>query len=313
MAGAARLLAERVVSNVSSVLYGLEEQALMIVAALVAGGHVLLEGVPGVAKTSLARAVAASLRLSFRRIQFTPDLLPSDIIGTVVYDQRSGEFRVRRGPIFANIVLADEINRASPRTQSALLEAMQERQVTIEGETYRLPEPFMVIATQNPVEMEGTFPLPEAQLDRFLARVVVPLPDRRGIREILAVAERGGGGEAVARLEPVAGPEEVEAARREAASVRVDPELLDYIAALVEESHRLPGVRLGASPRAGVALLRFSKALAALEGRGYLIPDDVKRAARYVLPHRLVLGLDAEAPADRLVEELLRRVPVPVP
>ncbi len=313
MAGAARLLAESVVDNVSRVLYGLERQARLIVAALVAGGHVLLEGVPGVAKTALARAVARSLRLEFRRVQFTPDLLPSDIIGTVVYDQRSGEFRVRRGPVFTNILLADEINRASPRTQSALLEAMQERQVTIEGRSYRLPEPFMVIATQNPVEMEGTFPLPEAQLDRFLARIVIPLPDRRGVREILRVAERGGGLEAVDSLEPVAGPGEVEEARREAAAVRVDDELLDYIAALVEESHRLPGVRLGASPRAGVALLRYAKALAAMEGRGYLIPDDVKEAARYVLPHRLVLGLEAEERPERLVEELLKRVPVPVP
>ena len=309
---AVRELVSRVGAEIGKVVYGLEEQVRIVVVSLIVGGHVLLEGVPGVAKTTLAKALAGSLSLSFKRIQFTPDLLPSDIIGTVVYDPRSGVFRVRKGPIFANIVLADEINRASPRTQSALLEAMQEKQVTIEDKTYRLEEPFFVIATQNPVEMEGTFPLPEAQLDRFLVKVTIPMPPRDVLRRVLQglrVIEEW-------PVRPVAGAGDVLAAREAVWSVEARDPVLDYILDIVEASHRHPDVRLGASPRAAIALLQLSRGLAASEGRDYVIPDDVKLAARYVLPHRLILRPEAEAEERRpedVVEEILREVPVPVP
>ncbi|ALL00249.1 MoxR-like ATPase [Pyrodictium delaneyi] len=305
-------LAERVTSEVSKVVYGLEEELRIILAALLAGGHVLLEGVPGVAKTTLAKALASSMKLEFKRIQFTPDLLPSDIIGTMVYDQRSGEFRLRRGPVFTNILLADEINRASPRTQSALLEAMQERQVTIEGQTLSLPEPFLVIATQNPIELEGTFPLPEAQIDRFLVKVVIPMPGREVLRRILR------GLETIESwpVEPVASREDVVEARKAIWSVEVSDPVLDYIIDLVEETHRHPDVRLGAGPRAAIALQQVARALAAMEGRSYVIPDDVKTAARYVLVHRIILKPEAEAEGRRpedVLDTILSKVPVPVP
>ena len=309
---AVRVLAERVLGEVRKVVYGLDEQLKIVFASFLAEGHILLEGVPGVAKTTLAKAFASSLALSFKRIQFTPDLLPSDVIGTMVYDQRTGEFRLRKGPIFANIVLADEINRASPRTQSALLEAMQERQVTIEGNTLKLPEPFVVIATQNPIEFEGTFPLPEAQLDRFLVKVVIPRPPRQVLKLVL----RNYGVIREWPIKPVASGEDVLRAQRAIWSVRVSDDILDYIVELVEETHRHPHVRLGGSPRAAIALQQLSRALAAMEGRDYVIPDDVKLAARYVLPHRIILKPEAEVEgvtAERVVEEVLRSVRVPVP
>jgi len=305
-------LAEKVAREVSKVVYGLEDELKIIMASLLVGGHVLLEGMPGVAKTTLAKALASSMRLEFRRIQFTPDLLPSDIIGTMVYDQRSGEFRLRRGPVFTNILLADEINRASPRTQSALLEAMQERQVTIEGNTLPLPEPFLVIATQNPIEMEGTFPLPEAQLDRFLVKVSMPMPGREVLRRILR------GLETIEKwpVEPVVSRDEILEARRAIWRVEVSDPVVDYIIDLVEGTHRHPDVRLGASPRAAIALQQLARALAAMEGRSYVIPDDVKTAARYVLAHRIILRPEAEAegrqPED-VVESILSSVRVPVP
>ena len=305
-------LADLVLGEVSRVVYGLREEARVVLASLIVGGHVLIEGVPGVAKTTLAKALASALDLSFKRIQFTPDLLPSDIIGTMVFDQRSGEFRLRKGPVFANIVLADEINRASPRTQSALLEAMQERQVSIEGETLKLPEPFMVIATQNPVELEGTFPLPEAQLDRFLARVVIRRPGREVLKQVLRglrVIEEW-------PVRPVAGAKEVLEARETVWGVEVSDPVLDYIIDLVEASHEYPGVELGASPRAAIALQQLSRALAAMSGRDYVIPDDVKLAARYVLPHRIILSPEAEAEGlttERVVQEILEKTRVPIP
>ncbi|AEM38912.1 ATPase associated with various cellular activities AAA_3 [Pyrolobus fumarii 1A] len=307
-----RSLAERVLGQVRKVVYGLDEQLKILLASLLAEGHVLLEGVPGVAKTTLAKAFASSMSLSFKRIQFTPDLLPSDVIGTMVYDQKSGEFRLKKGPIFANIVLADEINRASPRTQSALLEAMQERQVTIEGNTLRLPEPFMVVATQNPIEFEGTFPLPEAQLDRFLVKIVVPRPSREVLKQVL----RNYGVIREWPIEPVATAEDVLEARRAVWSVRVSDSVLDYIVEIVEATHRHPHVRLGGSPRAAIAMQQLSRALAAMEGRDYVIPDDVKLAARYVLPHRIILKPEAEVEGvtpEAVVEEVLKSVPTPVP
>ncbi|BEP17225.1 MoxR family ATPase [Pyrofollis japonicus] len=309
---AVKRLSNTVLAEVSKVVYGLGEQAKIIVASLIVGGHVLVEGVPGVAKTTLAKAIASSLDLSFKRIQFTPDLLPSDIIGTMVFDQRSGEFRLRKGPIFANIVLADEINRASPRTQSALLEAMQEKQVSIEGNTLKLPEPFMVIATQNPIELEGTFPLPEAQLDRFLVKVVIHRPPRDVLKQVLRsvrVIEEW-------PVKPVAGARDVLAAREAVWSVEVSEPVLDYIVDLVEATHEEQGVELGASPRAAIALQQLARVLAAMDGRDYVIPDDVKYAARYVLPHRVILRPEAEAEGltpERVIENVLSRVRVPVP
>jgi len=305
-------LADRVLGEVSKVVYGLEKETRIILASLIVGGHVLIEGVPGVAKTTLAKAIASSLDLSFKRIQFTPDLLPSDIIGTLIFDQRTGEFRLRKGPIFANIVLADEINRASPRTQSALLEAMQERQVSIEGNTLRLPEPFMVIATQNPVELEGTFPLPEAQLDRFLVKVPIRRPGRDVLKRVLKslrVIERW-------PISPVAGAKDVLEAREAVWSVEVSEPVLDYIIDLVDATHEYPGVELGASPRAAIALQQLARALAAIAGRDYVIPDDVKVAARYVLPHRIVLAPEAEAEGltpEAVVENVLEKTRVPIP
>ena len=291
-----------------------ERELKLLAACLIAQGHALLEGVPGVAKTTMAKALAKLLDLDFRRIQMTPDLLPLDIIGFYIYDQRTGEFRLRKGPIFTNILLADEINRASPRTQSALLEAMQERQVTIEGRTFRLEEPFMVVATQNPIEMEGTFPLPEAQLDRFLVKIETGYPSTRGFKEMLKRIDEID--RAVEELTPVISREEVVKASEEARSVRVDDSIYDYIVAIVEATREHPAVRLGGSPRAGIAILRLARAWAYLEGRSYVIPDDVKAVAVPALIHRIILKPEYEVegvtPA-RVVNEVLEKVPVPKP
>ncbi len=307
-----RELAEKIMQEITKVVYGLEEEIKIVLASLIVGGHVLLEGVPGVAKTTLAKALADSLDLKFKRIQFTPDLLPSDIIGTMIYDQEAKRFRVRKGPIFANIVLADEINRASPRTQSALLEAMQERQVTIENQTYKLEEPFFVIATQNPIEMEGTFPLPEAQLDRFLVKVIIPLPSRDTLRRILleyqTIEEWP--------VRKVASGKDILGARKAIWGIKLRDEVVEYILDLVEATHKHPDVRLGAGPRAAIALMQLGRALAALDGRDYVIPDDVKTAARYVLIHRIILRPEAEAEgrtAETVVNNILASVKVPVP
>ena len=309
---AVKQLVESVRREVGKVVYGLDREVEIILATIIADGHVLLEGVPGVAKTTLAKAIASSLDLSFKRIQFTPDLLPSDIIGTMVFDERTKEFRLRRGPIFANIVLADEVNRASPRTQSALLEAMQEKQVTIEGETHRLPEPFTVIATQNPIELEGTFPLPEAQLDRFTTKIVIEMPGREILLEILrklrTIVEWP-----VAR---VATAKDILEARKLLWEVEVSDPVREYIVSLVEATHRHRDVRLGASPRAAIALQQIARALAAFEGRDYVIPDDVKKAAPYVLVHRVILKPEAElegVTGETVVKDVLASVEVPVP
>ncbi len=298
----------------SGLLIEKEREIKLIVACLIARGHALLEGVPGVAKTSMAKAIAKLLGLDFRRIQMTPDLLPLDIIGFYIYDQRTGEFRLKKGPIFTNILLADEINRASPRTQSALLEAMQERQVTIEGNTFRLEEPFMVIATQNPIEMEGTFPLPEAQLDRFLVKIETGYPTPRGFRELLKRIDEIEAG--IESLKPVVSRSEVVQAIEEAKKVRVDDSIIDYIASIVEATREHPAVKLGGSPRAGIAILRLARAWAYLEGRNYVIPDDVKAVAVPALIHRVILKPEYEIEGvtpTKVVEDILGRVPVPKP
>ena len=283
-------LSDRILAEVSKVIVGKTEELKLIEACLFAGGHVLLEGVPGVAKTSMAKALASSLGLKFDRIQFTPDLLPSDIIGTYIFDQKVSDFKIRKGPIFGNIILADEINRASPKTQSALLEAMQERQVTIEGTTMPLPAPFIVLATQNPIDFEGTYPLPEAQIDRFLMRVEIGYPTRA--ETILMLKNLRGIMET--KVVPVADEKSLQSVIPSAVwSVNVDDSIRGYIADIVEASRSHPAVRLGGSPRAATSLQTSSAAIASIEGRGYVIPDDVKRVAPYVLAHRIVLRQEA--------------------
>ena len=312
MASKLSKIVRRILDQAQEIIVGKEKELKLLIATIIVDGHVLLEGVPGVAKTLMAKTIARSFNLSFKRIQFTPDLLPSDIIGTMVFDEKTKEFRLRKGPVFANIVLADEVNRASPRTQSALLEAMQEKQVTIEGETYKLPEPFTVIATQNPIELEGTFPLPEAQLDRFTTKIVIPIPDRKILLEVLrklkTITEWP--------VRPVASGENVLDARKALWSITVSDPVMDYIVSLVEATHRHPDVRLGASPRAAIALQQVSRALAAFNGRDYVIPDDVKKAAPYILLHRIILKPEAEVEGvtpEKVVREVLNTVEVPVP
>ncbi|ADM27685.1 ATPase associated with various cellular activities AAA_3 [Ignisphaera aggregans DSM 17230] len=307
-----RGVVENLISN--GLLIEKEYELKLIVSSLLARGHVLLEGVPGVAKTSMAKAIAKAFGLEFKRIQMTPDLLPMDIIGFYVYDSSTGEFRFRKGPIFTNILLVDEINRASPRTQSALLEAMQERQVTVEGVTYKLDEPFIVIATQNPIEMEGVFPLPEAQLDRFLVRIFTGYPSTKGFKELLKKIdeiERG-----IEAIKPMATKEDVLEAIKAVESIRVDDSIYDYIVAIVEATRKHPAVRLGASPRAGIAILRLSKAWAYLEGRNYVIPDDVKTVALPVLNHRIIIRPEYEVEGtspQRVIDDILKSVSVPKP
>lgn len=291
-----------------------ELELKLITSALLARGHVLMEGVPGVAKTYTSKAIAGLLGLGFKRVQMTPDLLPSDIIGYYVYDQKTGSFVLKKGPIFTNILLVDEINRASPRTQSALLEAMQERQVTIEGEVFKLEEPFMVIATENPIEMEGVFPLPEAQLDRFLLRIETSYPSRPGLIRITKKADEID--EAIRNIKPLITREEVLEEVKIVSSIYVDESIYEYMASLVEETRKHPAIKLGASPRAAIALLKTAKAWAFINGRNYVIPDDVKTVARYVLPHRLIIKPELEiqgVSTTRIIEELISKIPVPRP
>jgi MoxR-like ATPase len=280
----------------------------LLLTALYARGHVLLEGVPGVAKTTLAKAFASTLHCSFKRIQFTPDLLPSDITGTYVLSPADGAFRLREGPIFAQVVLGDEINRAPAKTQSALLEAMQETQATIDGETRPLPRPFLVIATQNPVEQAGTYPLPEAQIDRFLLRLVIGYPTAEQERDIL---ERFG--RALPALNSVLEPETVLAIQAMVSEVHAEGSVLDYVVRLCGATRAHPHVLLGASPRASLSLLQAAKALALQAGRGHLLPDDVKRLALPVLSHRIVLTQDAQmegVTGESVVRSLLEKVSV---
>ncbi len=307
---------ERVLNEVGKVVIGQELVLRQIVAGLLANGHVLIEGVPGIAKTLMAKALARALGLTFSRIQFTPDLMPSDVTGTMVFDMQATSFRFKRGPIFANIVLADEINRTPPKTQAALLEAMEERQVTVDGTPYPLPQPFFVLATLNPIEYEGTYPLPEAQLDRFLLKVIVDYPDEMDEREILRHAHRGVNihKRVETEIQPVADAETVLAVQESVDAVTVIDEVVNYITSLVRQSRQLFAVRLGASPRAGVYWLRVAKAWAALQGREFVIPDDVKAVAKPILRHRLLLKPEAELEGltpDAVIEALLDSVPVP--
>ena len=303
---------DRIVGAVAKVAVGHEATVDRILSALLVGGHVLLEGVPGVAKTLVANAVARALGLEFRRAQFTPDMLPSDLTGTMTL--HGGELVFRPGPVFTSVLLADEINRTPPKTQAALLEAMEERQVTIEGQPRPLPDPFVVLATQNPVEYEGTYPLPEAQLDRFLFKLELGYPDEEAERAILALRHRGVRPVTLDDVQAVVDVSELRAAQREIDATGVSDEVANYVTAIVRATRTLPSVELGASPRAGVHLLAAAKAAARLDERGYVTPDDVVSVAPDVLRHRLLLRPEAELERyrpDDAVRAALEAVPVP--
>jgi MoxR-like ATPase len=307
-----REVAARLQANVERVIVGKSDVVRLVLAALLCEGHILLEDVPGIGKTTLAKAIARSLDCSFRRIQFTPDLMPADITGIHYYNQKLGEFAFREGPLIAQVVLADEVNRATPRTQAALLEAMEERQLTVEGVTTLLPRPFLVMATQNPVELEGTFPLPEAQLDRFLLRLKLGYPDEEGEDEILQRFETAN---PLDDLMPVTTAEELLRMIGALQRLHVDSVVRRYAVRIVRETRVEPSFELGASPRASLGLFRAARAYAAMSGRDFVLPDDVKTMAPHVIPHRLILSSQARLrgrDADEVFAEILQRVPAPV-
>ena len=304
--------AERIRENVARVIVGKDTVVEHAIVALMSEGHILLDDVPGLDKTVLAKSLARSLDLRFRRIQFTPDLTPADVTGSNVYNQQSGAFEFRPGPLLAQLVLADEINRASPRTQAALLEAMEERQITVDGETRPMERPFLVIATQNPVEMEGTFPLPEAQLDRFLLRLRIGYPSAEEEDAILARFERS---QPLETLQPVVRADDLRDLTRAMEQVQVHERVRGYMVDVVRATREEAAFELGASPRAALGLLRASRALAAIRGRSYVLPDDVQEMARVVLPHRLLLSSQSRLrsrTSEDVLESVIRQVPVPV-
>jgi len=305
-------LADRVIGNLQRVIHAPDETLQFSFLCLLAEGHLIIEDFPGVGKTSLAKVLARSIDCAFSRLQFTPDLLPSDVTGVNVFNQRSNEFEFRPGPVFANILLVDEINRASPKTQAALLECMQERQVTVDGVSYQLPPPFMVMATQNPIEYEGTYPLPEAELDRFTMRIAIGYPPLADEAKMLSVQATD---QPLDRLECVASAEELMEAIDDARRVFVEESLNRYVVTLLRQTRSDSRLYLGASPRAGIALMRVAKARAVVSGRDYVEPDDVKTVAPTVLAHRLILAPEARSSgldAEDLVRSVLERTPVPV-
>ena len=307
----ARSIAHRIAENVERVIIGKREQVELAVMTLMCAGHLLVEDVPGVGKTMLARSLARSSGCAFARIQFTPDLLPTDVTGVSIYNQKSGDFQFRPGPLLTQIVLADEINRATPKTQSALLEAMEERQVTVDGVTHRTPQPFMVMATQNPIEYEGTFPLPEAQLDRFLIRLELGYP---GAHDEVAMMDRQLHSHPLEELEQVCGPEDVAALQAAVHDIYVDVLIKQFIVALTDATRNHDSVYLGASPRGSLALQRLGQARALLDGRDFVLPDDIGALAYPTLGHRLILNAQARVKgltAAQVVEQCRERLPVP--
>ncbi len=307
----AQEIANRIVENVEKVMVGKRSPVQLTVLGLLCQGHMLIEDVPGVGKTVLAKALSKSIGCIFQRIQFTPDMLPSDVTGVSVFNQKNREFEFRPGPIHAQIVLVDEINRATPKTQSALLEAMEERQVTVDGHTYRLEPPFMVLATQNPIEYEGTFPLPEAQLDRFLLRIQLGYPDKEQEVEIL---DRQQFIHPLEELEQVVTVEELKSAQNAIKEIYIDQHIKDYIVEIVRRTRQHPDVYLGSSPRGALAIYRLSQARAAIFGRDFVLPDDVKALAGAALNHRIIVGPAArikDIEPTTIIEEILDRVPVP--
>jgi MoxR-like ATPase len=305
-------IARRLRENIQKVIIGKDEMIDLTLVAVLCEGHLLLEDVPGIGKTTLARALATSLGCTFRRIQFTPDLLPSDVTGLNWFNQKEQAFEFRPGPIISHVVLGDEINRATPRTQSALLEAMQERQITVDGVTRPLPRPFLVMATQNPVELEGTFPLPEAQVDRFLLRVAIGYPTQE---EENAILERFRASDPLPALEAVSDPHEILQMQAERRQVRVEESVRDYIVRVARATRKHPEIELGASPRASLALYWASQAWAAIQGRDFVLPDDAKFMAPHVLTHRLIISPQAQLRGrlpQELVADIVDAVPVPV-
>ena len=307
---------QRIQTEIGKAVVGQQQAVEHVLIALLAGGHVLIEGVPGLGKTLLVRALAKTFGGSFSRIQFTPDLMPSDVSGHALYDLKSQEFSVRRGPVFSNLVLADEINRAPAKTQAALLEAMQENQVTIDGGTYPLPTPFLVLATQNPIEQEGTYPLPEAQLDRFLLKVLIGYPSLDEERRLLSLVTNGRIGDVldVEKISTIISPGTMQNIQQITASVRIDNAVRDYAAAIVRASRDWPGVSVGAGPRGGIALLRAARGSALMQQRDFVIPDDVKRLAAPALRHRLILSPELEMEgqtSDDVIRAILEKVQAP--
>jgi MoxR-like ATPase len=304
-------LCQNIIENISHVIVGKHHSIELLLVALLADGHVLVEDVPGLGKTLLAKSLAKSIGGAFKRVQCTPDLLPSDITGFNIYNQQTGQFTFQSGPVMTNILLADEINRTIPRTQASLLESMEERQVTVDGQTIPLPVPFFVMATQNPIELEGTFPLPEAQLDRFLLKIHVGYPEKA---EEILILERFQEDEPLLELNAVANPEHIAALQHARKRVRISPPVREYIVDIVETTRHHNEVRFGASPRGSLGLMRAGQALAALRGREYVLPDDIKYLARPVLAHRLILQeqeqLRGKIP-EHILDEILAQVPVP--
>lgn len=306
-------LCKKVLDNISRVIVGKRGPTELLLVALLADGHVLLEDVPGLGKTLIAKSLAKSIGGTFKRVQFTPDLLPADITGFNVYNQQTGQFMFQSGPVMSNVLLADEINRTIPRTQSSLLESMEERQVTVDGATMPLPHPFFVMATQNPIELEGTFPLPEAQLDRFLLKVDLGYP---GKKDEIAILERFQEADPSLELKAVTDPEQITALQQARKKIRVSPPVKAYIADIVRTTRSHSALRLGASPRGSLGLMRTSQALAALRGRDYVLPDDIKQLAIPVLVHRLILKEEERlrgGTPEHILEEIIKHTPVPAP
>ncbi len=305
-------LGKKIIENISRVILGKTESLELLIVALLADGHVLLEDVPGVGKTLVAKSLAKSIKGSFKRIQFTPDLLPADVTGFNIYDQKSGQFKFQPGPVLTNILIADEINRAIPRTQSSLLESMEERQVTIDGQTIPLPKPFLVLATQNPIELEGTFPLPEAQLDRFLLKIRLGYPNKP---EEVAILERFQKDDPLMTLSSVGDPEQLSHMQRQRKEIKISDPIREYITDIVAATRNHESLRFGSSPRGSLGLMRAAQGLAALKGRNYVLPDDIKELLVPVLAHRIILSEEAKLSGenpDHILGEIISRIPVPI-